>query len=73
MKKYLPFLAILALSGLMPSEASAWYCRATSATGGWGWGESFYRGNASSIALNNCAVNTPRGYTCFIRYCTPYR
>ena len=71
MKKALPFLAILTLFGFMPTEASAWYCRATSPTGGWGWGRSDYRGNATSIALNNCAVNTPRGYVCRIRTCTP--
>ncbi len=73
MKNTLPFLVLLVLAGLIPSEASAWYCRAGSPTGGWGWGQAYYRGGAASIALNNCAVNTPRGFVCRIRYCTPSR
>ena len=73
MKKTVPFLALLVLIGLIPTEASAWYCRATSPTGSWGWGRSDFRGAAVSIALNNCSVRTPYGYYCHLRYCSPYQ
>jgi|NGEPerStandDraft_6_1074524.scaffolds.fasta_scaffold05480_2 hypothetical protein len=61
----------LAMFGLAmsASEASAWYCRASSATGNWGWGRSVYLANARAIALTQCAIRTPRGFTCYIRYC----
>ena len=61
-----PFV-ILALD---TQEAQAWYCKATSPTGSWGWGRSEYRGQAVSIALNECAIRTPRGYVCRLRYCS---
>ena len=61
-----PFI-ILALD---TQAAQAWYCKATSPTGSWGWGRSDYRGQAVSIALNECAIRTPRGYTCRLRYCS---
>lgn len=61
-----PFL-ILALD---TQEAQAWYCKATSPTGSWGWGRSGYRNQAARIALNECAINTPRGYYCRLRYCS---
>ena len=61
-----PFV-ILALD---VTEAQAWYCKATSPTGSWGWGRSGYRGQAVSIALNECAIRTPRGYVCRLRYCS---
>ena len=63
------FVIAAALVAIIPSEASAWYCRARSATGSLGWGSSYYLANANRIALVNCAVRTPRGYTCFITSC----
>jgi len=67
----LPLVAAVALSALVPSEASAWYCRATSATGTWGTGWSAYRSVANRIALVNCAARTPRGVMCWTRACVP--
>ena len=55
---------------LQTQEAEAWYCRANSPTGSWGWGSSPYRGRAVSIALTQCAVRTPRGYVCRLLYCS---
>ena len=59
------------LSGLatVPTDASAAYCRASSAYGTWGWGSSPNIYRARAIALSQCAVRTRRGYTCYIRYC----
>lgn len=59
-------LCALAMSS---SEASAWYCRATSGSGAWGWGSSASLYRAQRIALYQCAIRTPRGYVCRIRYC----
>ena len=71
MRKILPIVAAIALLAMIPTEASAWYCRASSPTGSWGWGRAVLAGVANRIALNNCAVRTPRGYVCYINYCTP--
>lgn len=66
-------LASLVVAGsllaIMSTEASAWYCRATSSTGAWGWGSSYSLRQARRIALYQCAIRTPRGYYCRIRYC----
>lgn len=71
MKLVLAFvLGAAALVTLMPSEAEAWYCRASSPTGSWGWGSSYSLSQARRIALNQCAIRTPRGYWCRLRYCT---
>jgi hypothetical protein len=72
MRKILPFIAALVILAIVPTEASAWYCRATSATGSWGWGRAFFRGVAAGKALANYSVNTPRGFICYLRYCAPY-
>lgn len=54
----------------VPSQASAaWACGARSATGGWGVGASPSLYRAKRIALLQCAVNTPRGYRCYIVRC----
>ena len=71
MRKILPIVAAVAIVAMIPTEASAWYCRASSQTGAWGWGRAAFQGVAGRIALNNCAVRTPRGFVCFINYCTP--
>ena len=71
---YLKAMALVATTvGFMAIDtqaAQAWYCKATSPTGSWGWGRSEYRGQAVSIALNECAIRTPRGYVCRLRYCS---
>jgi hypothetical protein len=59
------------LVGIMPSEASAWYCEARGGTGASGWGTSYYLANARRIALRQCAVRTPRGYMCYVTGCRP--
>jgi hypothetical protein len=51
------------------TDAFAFYCRATSATGAWGWGQSASLYRAERIALANCAIRTPRGYVCRLRRC----
>jgi hypothetical protein len=61
-----PFVLLL----VQTQEAEAWYCRATSPTGSWGWGTSPSRGRAAGIALSQCAIRTPRGFVCRLRYCT---
>jgi hypothetical protein len=49
------------------SEASAWYCRASSPSAyGWGTGGLGY---ARARALAECAARTPTYQTCYIRYC----
>jgi len=72
MKKYLAIAAITAAafsatSFVSPSTAHAAYCEARSAyASGWGSGHISY---ARQRALNECAVRTPRGYTCYITGC----
>ena len=71
MRKHLLALAIaMATVGLFSTEASAWICMARSATGAWGRGWHTYSlGYAKRRALLECAVRTPRGYTCYITGC----
>ena len=71
MLKIVPMLAAAALLALIPSDASAWSCRAASATGGWGVGASPNRNVANQIALRECAIHTPRGVVCWTSYCRP--
>jgi hypothetical protein len=54
---------------LFPTEASAWVCRARSVTGSWGWGASSSLPAARRRALYECAIRTPRRYTCYITSC----
>jgi hypothetical protein len=53
---------------LIPTEASAWYCRADSPSA-YGWGRNDSRSAAIRRALRECAVRTPRGQVCRITYC----
>ncbi len=53
----------------MPTQASAWTCYATSRTGSYGWGRGGSLGYAQRRALHECAIRTPRGYTCYLRSC----
>ncbi len=69
MIKAMAFIIAAMMLVLIPSEASAWYCRATSGSGAWGWGRSGSLYRAQRIALSQCAIRTPRGYWCRIRYC----
>ena len=58
-----------ALVGMMPSEASAWYCEARGGSGARGWGTSYNLARARRIALVQCSVRTPRGYMCYVTGC----
>ena len=72
MKKYLAVAAIAAAafattSFVTPSSAEAAYCVARSPyASGWGQGSLSY---ARRRALHECAIRTPRGYTCYITSC----
>ena len=74
MKKLMVALAVTAgAMGMSTTDADArWICGARSATGGWGVGWAPGVNRARRIALRNCAVNTPRGYVCYIRSCRRY-
>jgi hypothetical protein len=71
MPKSLAALALaLATIGFCSTEASAWICQARSPTGSWGRGwHNYSLAYAQRRALVECAVRTPRGYTCFITGC----
>jgi hypothetical protein len=69
MIKIAAFVLAAFMLALAPTEASAWYCRATSPTGSWGWGRSPSQDRARRIALFHCSIHTPRRYWCRIRYC----
>ncbi len=69
MKRLAYFFTVALLLALSSTEASAWYCRASSPTGTWGWGRSFNLYQARAIALNQCSVRTPYGYACYLRFC----
>ncbi len=73
MKKYLAVAAVAAaafstFSFVSPSTAEAAYCEARSRYAS-GWGRSQSMSNARQRALYECAVRTPRGYTCYITFC----
>ncbi len=65
--------AVAVAGGLMAmssTDASAYTCRARSGTGAWGWGSHPYSLNyARRRALYECAIRTPRRYTCYITSC----
>ena len=64
------FIVAGLLFAFAPSEASAWYCRAVSPSGAWGWGRSDSLERARRIAFGQCSAR-PRGYGCRIRSCVP--
>jgi hypothetical protein len=72
MKKYLAIAAVSAAafttaSFVTPNKAEAAYCEARSPyASGWGSGHISY---ARNRALRECAIRTPRGYTCYITAC----
>jgi hypothetical protein len=57
------------LVGMMPSQASAWYCVARSASGARGWATNNDLARARYNSLVQCAVRTPRRYTCYVTGC----
>jgi hypothetical protein len=70
MKHALLALALaFAMLAVATPEASAWFCRAESSWGSWGWGRSASLRNARSRALWECARRTPRNRVCYIVYC----
>lgn len=72
MKKYIAIGAVAAAafsatSFITPSTAEAAYCEAKSRyASGWGTGS---LAGARRRALYECAIRTPRGYTCYITAC----
>ena len=70
MKKALILTCLtIGLITLETSQASAFYCEARASTGSWGWGRSQSPDRARRIALQECAVRTPRRAVCRITYC----
>ncbi len=73
MKKYIAAaaIAVAAFAGtslVTPSTAEAATCIAKSRyASGWGSGSLNY---ARNRALYECAIRTPRGYTCYITSCS---
>jgi len=67
-KTLLAMSAVGFILTLVPTEASAWVCRADSASA-YGWGSHAYRGPAVRRALAECAIRTPRGQTCYLSWC----
>jgi hypothetical protein len=66
------FIALAFAGGMLAlasSEASAWFCRAESSTGSYGWARSGSLRAARSRALWECARRTPRNRVCYIVYC----
>lgn len=66
----LPLLVALAGLALVVTidAAAAWGCTARSRFAS-GWGIASCRSCAAQIALNQCAIRTPRGYMCRISSC----
>ena len=63
------FAALGGLSIAASTSANAWYCQARGTTGAWGWGRSWYIGQAKGVALSQCSVRTPRYGRCYITFC----
>jgi hypothetical protein len=63
----LPFVFVVGQTS--SAQARGWYCEATSHNGVMGWGRSEQRRRAERIALRQCAVRTPRGMMCRLRFC----
>ena len=68
-KLTLVLIAAGLFAAIAPSPAEAAFCRAQSRTGSWGVGRGYTTAQARALALTYCAVNTPRGYTCYIVRC----
>ncbi len=61
--------AALLASVVLPSAAFACYCQASSPYA-WGWGSARSCSTASRIALRQCAIRIPRGYWCYLSFCS---
>jgi hypothetical protein len=70
-KKILASLVFAAVTtAFLATDAMAWTCTARSANGSSGWGSHPYSLNyAKRRALNECALRTPRNYTCVLTGC----
>ena len=60
-------VALISVAAPMVAAAHTCYARSPRATG---WGTSPSRATAARIALNECAVRTPRGLVCVLTRCT---
>ena len=70
MKKALTLACLtIGLITLEASQASAFYCEARGTSGASGWGRSQSPDRARRIALQECAIRTPRRATCRITFC----
>ncbi len=70
MKSFLLAMGLAtAMLTAVPASAHAWYCYASSPTGSYGWARFRSLRRARRAALYQCAIRTPRGYYCRIRYC----
>jgi hypothetical protein len=58
------------LVSLLPTDASAWYCRAGNSVGGTGWGRSNNLERAKGLAVGACNSNR-RGGGCRLINCVP--
>jgi hypothetical protein len=64
----LVFAAVM--TAFLATDAMAWTCTARSANGSSGWGSHPSSLNyAKRRALNECAIRTPRNYTCVLTGC----
>ena len=53
----------------IPARAYACYCEARSSSA-WGWGRHASCARSQQIALNQCALRTPRGRYCYVTFCS---
>ena len=71
-KTRLLFASACILAGVVtiaPAQAFACYCQAASPFA-YGWGTSSSCSRATRTALRQCAIRTPRGYWCYLSFCT---
>ena len=66
MKKLAAFGIVCLTLAMVPTEASAWFCRARAANNATGWGRSDSLARARAIALGECRA---RGRACYIVFC----
>lgn len=61
----------IGLTTLLPSTASAWYCRANASDGHYGWASYVERRQAAREALRECSTRTRQPMSCRIQNCIP--
>jgi hypothetical protein len=70
MKILASFVFAIVTMSFLATDALAYRCTARSANGSSGWGSHpTSPGYARRRALNECAIRTPRNYTCVITEC----